>query len=243
MCTVSFLPTGKGDFILTSNRDEQASRSPENITEVLQNGVKLIFPRDTAAGGTWIAIADTNKMVCLLNGAFEKHKHRPPYSRSRGIMVLSFFDYDTTSDFFEAYDFKGMEPFTMIIFDNGQLFELRWDEVQTHFKQLDESTTHFWSSSTLYPKAQQERRAKWFANWLREEQAFTKDNILTFHKNGGEGDPFNDLVMNRYNIVQTVSITSVVKKANEISMDYHNLIKEEVKSNALMVQKQIAKDV
>ncbi|MBK9018424.1 MAG: NRDE family protein [Saprospiraceae bacterium] len=38
----------------------------------------LIFPRDTAAGGTWIAASDTNRVACLLNGAFVKHKHQPP---------------------------------------------------------------------------------------------------------------------------------------------------------------------
>jgi len=235
MCTVSFIPTGKEDFILTSNRDEQASRSPEQITRITTNDVQLIFPRDTSAGGTWIAISDTNKMVCLLNGGFKKHKHEPPYKRSRGIMVLEFFQYPTAQNFFDQYDFEGMEPFTMIIYDNNKLYELVWEESQTHIKALDPQKSYLWSSSSLYTKAVKAKRQQWFQNWLKKGKAFTKNNLLDFHKNTGDGDPFNDLIMNRLGIVQTVSITSIVKIEDKLFMEYHNLIKEEVKKEHLLI--------
>ena len=97
--------------MLTSNRDENAARSPqhldrEEIGPKGASGARLVFPRDTAAGGTWIAASDSNRVVCLLNGAFEKHHHRPPYRRSRGLMVLDFFRFATSVAFFEKYNFK-----------------------------------------------------------------------------------------------------------------------------------------
>ena len=104
MCTVTYIPNKDG-FILTSNRDENAARSPKNITRIDQNGTELVFPRDTTAGGTWIAVSETNRMVCVLNGAFDKHKHRPPYRRSRGLLVLDFFNFPNAESFFEEVDF------------------------------------------------------------------------------------------------------------------------------------------
>jgi uncharacterized protein with NRDE domain len=152
MCTVTFIPQEKNGFILSSNRDVNAERSPQSISQIRQNGKTLTFPRDVTAGGTWIAFSDSDQMVCLLNGAFENHKHNPPYRRSRGLMVLDYFDFPTTEDFIAQYDFEGIEPFTFIIYDNGNLHELRWDEQQLHHTPLSTSGYYIWSSSTLYSR-------------------------------------------------------------------------------------------
>ncbi|MEO0339976.1 MAG: NRDE family protein, partial [Bacteroidota bacterium] len=88
MCTVTFIPQQGQDFILSSNRDEQASRSPQGLSRIDQFQKELLFPRDTEAGGTWIAASNKDQVVCLLNGAFELHHRQPPYRKSRGIMVL-----------------------------------------------------------------------------------------------------------------------------------------------------------
>lgn len=235
MCTVTFIPQKEG-FILTSNRDESAARSPQNLTRIEQEGIELIFPRDTTAGGTWIAISETNRMVCVLNGAFEKHKHRPPYSRSRGIMVLDFFKYQNAQSFFEEYDFAGMEPFTMIIFDEGDLFEFRWDEHSSHILPLNNKKYYIWSSATLYPAEIQLKRKKWFDDWLLNRKDFSLSEITNFHKNGGEKDPWNGFLMNRLNVVQTVSITNIVKTPNEMEMIYHDLINEGLKEERLALR-------
>ena len=67
-------------------------------------------------------------------------------------MVLEFFQYPDANQFFAAYDFAGMESFTMITYDNGQLWDFRWDEVkqQKFIKALDTNACHIWSSATLY---------------------------------------------------------------------------------------------
>ena len=106
MCTVTYIPQPGGHFVLTSNRDENAARSPQSLDSEVIGAAKLLFPRDTGAGGTWIAASDSNRVVCLLNGAFVKHQHQPPYKRSRGTMVLDFFRFATAESFFENYDFE-----------------------------------------------------------------------------------------------------------------------------------------
>ena len=49
MCTVSFIPKTKGDFILTSNRDESPNRNkiPPNFYDL--NNTSLLFFIESAA--------------------------------------------------------------------------------------------------------------------------------------------------------------------------------------------------
>ncbi|MCR9287836.1 MAG: NRDE family protein [Bacteroidetes bacterium] len=240
MCTVTYIPQKEG-FILTSNRDENAARSPKNLSRITQDGVELIFPRDTAAGGTWIAISETNRMVCVLNGAFKKHKHRPPYRRSRGLIVLDFFKYSNAKTFFKEYDFERIEPFTMFIFDNGDLFEFRWDEQEKHISILDKTEKYIWSSCTLYNPEWQEKRANWFNEWKEDQDDFSRDSILEFHKNGGEKDEWNGFIMNRMNMVQTVSITSISQTSKGFDMKYYDLVNEDMKQEQLIFKKNFVK--
>lgn len=224
MCTVTYLPLPEEQFLFTSNRDESPLRAASNIQRSFTAGKTLLYPQDSYAKGTWIAIADTRQLVCILNGAFVKHKHQPPYRMSRGLMALQFFDYADADHFFKEFAFKGMEPFTMIIYDQGKLYTLYWDETTPHIKLLDPQQTHIWSSSTLYPPALQTKRAQWFANWEAQQDGYTSASIMDFHRTGGEHDPENDLVMNRQGIVQTTSITHIVAGKETYQMQYNNLL-------------------
>lgn len=225
MCTVTYLPLINRGFILTSNRDETPTRA---AIELRQNDEKnLLYPREPKAGGTWICASATERLVCLLNGAFEKHQHRPPYRRSRGLVVLDFFEYENASQFLQVYDFQGIEPFTMVIWERGLLAELRWDEQQTHFKYLDTQQPHIWSSSPLYPQPVRAMRESWFADWLiQNADNQSPESILKFHQTAGTGDPENDVKMYRRNgLVQTISITQVLYHATTgFEMTYRDLI-------------------
>ncbi|NRB65155.1 MAG: NRDE family protein [Saprospiraceae bacterium] len=220
MCTVTFVPLGQDDYVLTSNRDETPRRSPEKINR--QNN--LLFPMDTLSGGTWISVSDDNRMVCLLNGAFLKQQQQPPYRISRGVMVLDFFSFKSAADFSEQFDFTNIKPFTMVIFEKAQLFEYRWDGKKKYFRVLDRSKCHIWASATLYDTRAQAKRKTWFEDWKKKHK-YTPENILAFHTNGGDGDPQNDMVMNRNDVIRTVSITQVIKQKHAIEMRYFDLLR------------------
>ena len=224
MCTVTYVPTNNGGFILTSNRDEQPSRSAKKLYKDQINQQEIIFPKDAKAGGTWIAISSGDKVVCLLNGAFEKHHHQPPYRLSRGIMVLDFFKFPNSKAFYKEYEFMGMEPFTMIVFDQGQLSELRWNEKKLHYSPLKPDEFYIWSSATLYDKKAKLKREQWFEAWKNQTNEFDQTSILDFHHRAGDGDPENDVIMNRKGIVQTVSITSIKKTQNRLDLFYLDLL-------------------
>ena len=224
MCTVTYIPQPEGGFLFTSNRDEAPSRSSKEISsKQLENDVEIHFPKDAKAGGTWIAVSNDNRLICVLNGAFDRHEHQPPYRLSRGIMALEFFEYESAIDFFEGYEFKGMEPFTLVIIDNGNLFDFRWDGKETFMSMLDNASCHIWSSSMLYPLEIKEKREALFNNWLSTKKSISKEDIMDFHHNGKVGDPKYDLIMNRGNLVRTVSITSIVSKDRQFSMEYFSV--------------------
>ncbi len=228
MCTVSYLPTPEGGFILTSNRDEAPKRSAAGLYQDQSGDKTLLFPRDPLAQGTWIAASDAQQLVCVLNGAFVKHQHRPPYRLSRGIMALRFFDYPNAQAFFETFDFSGIEPFTMVIYDAGELYELRWDEQKTHVLALPAEQQHIWASCTLYPTEWQQKRQDWFQDWQKQYPQPDQKAILDFHRTAGEGNAEYDLVMNRQEVVRTTSITSVVGGAQGMQLRYEDLLNGEV---------------
>jgi len=230
MCTVTYIPKDEEGFIFTSNRDEAPKRSATEIaTEIIGN--KMVkFPRDAYAKGTWIAISNTNQLVCILNGAFVKHKRNLPYRMSRGKMSLDFFAYKDVDEYIGQFEFEGMEPFTFIIFDNGELYELRWDEKKLSKKNLDTNKSYLWASCTLYDESWQHKRQKWFDDWKATKPEIIQDNIIAFHKNAGDGNPEFDLIMNRQNIVRTTSITSIINTGVSMKLRYEDILDNEVQS-------------
>ncbi len=224
MCTVTYLPIGDSDFILTSNRDEQRSRKTIAPKEYIEDGVKLTYPKDELAGGTWIGLSDKNRLICLLNGGFEIHEREALYKMSRGIIVKAILKSDDFENYITTFDFIGIEPFTIVLLDwktNLKEYELVWDGKQQHFSKLKKEPK-IWSSSTLYTKEEKELRKVWFADWLSNQKKFTQEEILKFHHNSEIGTPENSPKMKR-SYVETVSITSVKKSTESIRLNYEKI--------------------
>jgi len=235
MCTVTYLPNEKNEYLFTSNRDEFKGRSASKLVLEKKFGKKLVYPQDALAKGTWIAIADSNQLVCILNGAFIKHAHVPPYRLSRGLMAIEFFKYNDAPDFFQHFDFTGIEPFTMVINDRGRLYDFRWDESKKHIQQKDAARPHIWASCTLYSPEWQNKRVDWFDKWKQKNPSPTREAILDFHTNAGEGDLEYDIVMNIGDRVQTTSITSVLKSNTEMDLRFENLVDSKIKKSTLRI--------
>lgn len=225
MCTLTYVPLGEDSFVFTDNRDESPERTTENLSQSADG--HLLFPREPQAGGTWICVDKRDgRFGCLLNGAFERHKHQPPYRRSRGLVVLDFFEYADAQAFFEQYYLEGIEPFTFVVMDGkGQLYDFRWDGQQRHLKTLNPHQPYIWSSATLYTKEIAGLRQEWFDVWLQQHPQPRREDILDFHHKAGNGDEENSLVMRRYGgKLCTISMSSVLYKKNEIDFHYKDLI-------------------
>lgn len=224
MCTVTYLPLGNNDFILTSNRDEQPSRKTISPKEYVEDGIVLTYPKDVLAGGTWIGLSSKNRLVCLLNGGFESYEREASYKMSRGIIVKAMLKSDDFVSDIHDFDFKGIAPFTIVLVDwNAELsaYELVWDGKKKYFSELKQEPK-IWSSSTLYTQEEKELRKMWFNDWLQDHHKFTQEEILKFHHNAEIGTPENSLKMKRW-YVETVSVTSVEKNTSKVVMNYYSL--------------------
>jgi len=233
MCTVTYIPKENNGFTITSNRDEVVGRNAFLPGLNWYNGNKLYFPRDPKAGGTWFAMNENGRICCLLNGAFEKHVPQEYHTRSRGHILLDLVSSPLKPElFFDIEDLKNVQPFTIITLDywNGELnyfSEIRWDGENRHFGYPDTTSSHIWSSATLYNKEARLKRKKWFVDFLdRYEYEPDDEIILGFHKSKISQDDSINILMNRGDGLQTVSITRVSASEESICMDYVDLVND-----------------
>ena len=224
MCTVTYLPLENSNFILTSSRDVPYAREkaehPEKYTE---NGVDLWYPKDGKAGGTWIGVSSKKRLICLLNGGFEYHTSLSYYKKSRGLIVKELLKADDIRIGLENVDLDGVEQFTLTIVDwnlSLELIEFVWDGKQKHTKIMPQEPA-IWSSSTLYDKDIKQLRKDWFTKWQKKNE-FDTGTILEFHHSAGIGDPRIDVMMDR-KLGGTVSITSIKKASDSITIDYEDI--------------------
>lgn len=240
MCTVTFIPA-KDSIFLTSNRDEKNWRTDAHPPAIhaFSSG-KMIFPKDSHAGGTWISSHENGNVVIFLNGAFRAHHPSPPYRKSRGLILLDIIDHSTPFNCFLAINLNNIEPFTAVIFDNQHLFECRWDGEKKHHAELDTTKHHIWSSATLYDDEIARKRNQWFHEWILQNPEPEQEQILAFHQFTGDGDPNNDLLMNRDGKVFTVSITSIALSPAKMEMKYLDLKNKLVHTEQLLFATSIA---
>lgn|SRR5690554_1522576 len=233
MCTITFTPISNHGFILTSNRDEAPGREtlpPEIYNE---DGVKLLYPKDAVAGGTWIGVSDRKRVASLMNGGFVAHEPKQSYRKSRGVVLKDILRSNDLKSEIEQYNFQDIEPFTVILVDwndGVRLFKLVWDGEKYHFSE-EPLAPQIWSSSPLYPEILKKKREKWFSEFLFKTIRPTADELLNFHKTSGDGDFNSSLVMDR-EYVKTKSITQIVKNNDAISMRYEDLQTDKVSNTA-----------
>lgn len=226
MCTLTYIPQGEG-FILTSNRDEAKSRKVATFPKYKSiEGKSVLFPQDGDAFGSWIATSQ-NRLVNLLNGAWENYTHQPPYRQSRGIVLLDSYKYADFKDFSLQYDFDNIAPFTIVCLDFKKdliMYVLRWDGKERSIETLNPKEPHIFSSAPLYPEAIRKERKKLFTAFLQDNEYISASEMVNFHQFGGsENAPIR---LDEQHFVHTQSITSVVMQGNELSMTYHDLIQK-----------------
>ncbi len=223
MCTVTFIAKGNDNFILTSNRDELPNRKTLSPQEYIEENVKLVYPKDQVAGGTWIGVSERNRLINLLNGGFKPHKRKAYYRMSRGVIVKQLLTAEDVVLKIKLFDFMDIEPFTIVLVDwssSLKLYRLVWDGVKKHFIELNLGN-YIWSSSPLYSPEMKTRREEWLSEFLENNEA-SSENLLEFHHNAGDGNKVIDLQMNR-GFIKTVSITQIEKYNNIVKMTYEDL--------------------
>ena len=136
MCTVTYIP-GKEGFFLTSNRDEHITRGIALAPAIYTTGnARLLYPKDPDKHGSWIAAKNNGDLVVLLNGAFVKHARQENYRKSRGLVLKEIIEAELPAYHYHSMDLEGVEPFTLILYTSGELYECRWDRSEEHTSEL-----------------------------------------------------------------------------------------------------------
>jgi uncharacterized protein with NRDE domain len=222
MCTVSFV-FSNGKAILTHNRDEKVARpSAIEPQKYLVNNKEIYFPKDPKAGGTWYAVAENTTTIVLLNGADEKHQLKPFYRKSRGLIVLDLISSSSPIEEWNTIDLDQIEPFTIVLYQEEKLYQLRWNEVEKSTAELDVNQYHLWSSSTLYPKNVREERQNLFSKFMSSNE-ITAEKLFHFHQHANPDDSENGLIINRNDEMKTLSITQSVIEQNKVVLSYLDL--------------------
>ena len=235
MCTVSFV-SSNGKTIITSNRDEKVLRpsaiEPKNYQINTKN---VFFPKDPKAGGTWFAVDENSNVLVLLNGAEEKHILKEKYNRSRGLIVLELIGETSPLEMWQTIDLENVEPFTLVLFEDQKLYQLRWNEIEKTTVALDVTKNHIWSSSTLYSAAIREKRANWFNTFLDTKPEVNEAELFNFHRYTEEENTEHGLVINRNDALKTLSITQVVVEKNKVQMTHYDLMKNDSFNHAFII--------
>jgi uncharacterized protein with NRDE domain len=222
----------------------------------LRRDVPAIGPADEKSGGTWLVTSQLGYTLNLMNGGFEKHERRPWYRHSRGWVVLDFLKHGSVEAFLDGYDFKDLEPFTLVVVRHHprEVHSIVWDGYEVWHLQHDASEPKIWSSSTLYNLAQRQQREAWFQAHLAEAEAKVESRedlapcdeeialhdplqmLLDFHQTGGgeEADPATRILMERQQGPRTIAHVGVHYCGQAWRMYYHDLLSATEQRIALM---------
>lgn len=224
MCTVTWWKRST-EFDFFFNRDESRSRLPgvEPVVSSVQ-GVRLVAPKDGAAGGTWIFGNEYGLVAGILNryDVDDAVASRSGTRISRGLLLLSL----AASKSVEALDqrLRGMDlspyrHFLIVGLDlhcparqwnwNGRFLEVTGDVE----KRLPVTTSSF------DPEEVMQTRKELFATVMGAAQRPSVDLFRRFHETEIEGRPEYSVCMEREDAI-TVSFSHLTVTRDEVRFRY-----------------------
>ena len=225
MCTVVFIP--KGDrYFFASLRDESPSRPKAVVPDIYKDGDAVVLsPVDAMAGGTWLGVTASGSVIILLNGGFEKHERKTNYRKSRGLIVAELLASNLPVGDWHLMDMHGIEPYTLVVWNEGNLFQLVWDGEHKHGVLLKSNQPFIWSSSTLYDQQARTHRSELFQQWIGMNTPVSSLSVFNFFKSHTESE--NGFLMNRNEQTKTLSYTFIELQTDDSAeMQYHDFLSD-----------------
>jgi hypothetical protein len=149
--------------------------------------------------------------------------------------VLELIGETSPLEMWKTIDLDNVEPFTLVLFEDQKLYQLRWNEIEKTTLELDVTQNHIWSSSTLYSKEIREKRANWFYNFLDAKSEVNEAELFNFHRYTEEENTVHGLVINRNDALKTLSITQAVVEKNKVQMTHYDLMKNDSFNHAFII--------
>lgn len=223
MCTVSVVPA-KGQYIFTFNRDEKPERhTPHFIKQKKLEHKEIYFAQDSKAGGSWFIADSLGNVVMLFNGGFKKHNKGAAYKKSRGIILIELAAAKNMLLHFKSSLLIDVEPFSIILFEDKNLYRLTWDGIEKHEALLLNETSYIFSSATLYADGVQQQRRQWLADYLKNVEGMNAASVFNFHSGYNKDDKENGLIIERPQSCHTLSISQAVVSDKSIQLKHVDL--------------------
>lgn len=226
MCTLTYVPLSY-QTVITVNRDEAPSRAASDPVIYEDNGRRYWLAPEPVSGGSNLVLDIINqRLLVLLNGAFEAHESKPPYRLSRGVVIMEAFDFDSLKIMTDNYDFSGIEPFTLLSFQNSKWEEIRWDGEEVYHSVPSAANIGIWSSAKLYESEEAKVREESFMNFVERSRAIYAQHLFDIHQRDRHDPRGVGFRMNHEDIVKTVSITQLIFENNRVMLRYMDLMRD-----------------
>ncbi len=134
----------------------------------------------------------------------------------------------------KTIDLTNIEPFTLVLFQDNLLYQLRWNDIEKETVTLDATQNYIWSSSTLYAKEVREKRANWFATFIDTKPQVSEDEMYQFHRYAEGDNKEHGLVINRNDVLKTLSITQTVIDKNKVVLSHYDLQQQKKFTNSFI---------
>jgi hypothetical protein len=226
VCTLTILRPAPGALVVTMNRDEQRQRGPEEPPSFWPHS-RLMAPRDSTSGGSWIAVNRAGMVAAILNGYRETDSAataaQPPGGArpSRGRIIpqaLLHEDREGADSWLaERFDPAAYASFTLVLADAGGTSAWTWDGDRLVREDPGRGphlrTSSSWNAAEVLP-----RRHAAFERWWRRGAPFS-GYLPTFHLEDFSGAPAFAPLMSRPES-STRSITQVSVRLGEAVLRY-----------------------
>jgi hypothetical protein len=130
MCTLTIIPL-PGGYRLATNRDEKRSRPrAEGPASHSIGATRALWPTDTLAGGSWVAVADSGLTLSIQNVNPTPPVQLPPALVSRGVIipkVVCAGSAEAAIVRLKRMTLDAHAPFRLVAVDEREIVEARWD--------------------------------------------------------------------------------------------------------------------
>lgn len=223
MCTLTFIPEKKNEFLLAMNRDESRDRPRACAPAVFnREGIHVVHPFEPS-GGTWVATNSYGNSFALLNWYSVKSSIAPETARSRGFQVRDVSIARSPAECEEKLNAGMLEktlPFRMVGFFLNQqdIVEWRWDGQKLENLEFGWEQ-NMWASSGFDEVGAQRKRRIALENLEHPQNATTTQFLRKFHSSHEpEPGPFS-VCMHRDD-AETVSYTEIETTGNKSELRY-----------------------
>jgi hypothetical protein len=222
VCTVTVIPLPQDQaapsvgFRLVTNRDESRMRPPaEPPGERSVAGVRVCWPTDPSAGGTWVGVSDLGLALTVLNLNPVTPPDLPPADalRSRGLLIpdlAALPSAPAVADALESMAMMRFAPFRLLAVDNAGVIEARWDRDALTIARHPMAPLCFVSSGMGDHLV--EPRLGLFAQWIGEGP-MTPERQDAYHAHRWPSRPDISVRMER-DAARTVSTTAVTVRSH-----------------------------